>query len=372
MRLALDSTKDNNTASQNPVPYTEGTGDTIADVPEKQHTKSTRFVDIPDPGPRRYILDGLMPEGYVTMVYGDGGVAKSMLALSLGLEFASGSGHWLGRELGEAGPVLYFDFELEAAEQRRRVYQLAQGLGLEAPPGNMRYLSALGLGIKKAFDTALTECQEHGVRLLVVDSLSIALEGDAEAAKDVIGFFREKLATFRAAGVTVLVIDHQSRSQKGENYTSKSAFGSVFKTNISRSVIQIVPVSQGDNERRVRLSHNKVNFGAQVKPLEACLTFTEKKVTVEGHEVDAAELAANEGMSTGQRILFALEEGPMYSEEIAESTGILEKTVKNKISELRKSGEVEYTGENKGQKKQVQLASRVPDTEGIGRGNAED
>lgn len=50
--------------------------------------RSVRFNEIPDPGPRRYLLADLVPEGYITLLHGDGGVAKSMLALSYGLAVA--------------------------------------------------------------------------------------------------------------------------------------------------------------------------------------------------------------------------------------------------------------------------------------------
>ena len=55
---------------------------------ERPPLRSVRFNEIPDPGPRRYLLAGLVPEGYITLLHGDGGVAKSMLALSYGLALA--------------------------------------------------------------------------------------------------------------------------------------------------------------------------------------------------------------------------------------------------------------------------------------------
>jgi RecA-family ATPase len=140
--------------------------------------------------------------------------------------------NWLGRDVEEGGEVLYCDFELDAAEQRRRVMQLARGEGLKRVPDTFRYMSALGYSLREAFDAALAECKEHGVKLLILDSLGPALEGDAEAARDVIGFFQKRLEPFRAAGVTVLVIDHQSHLRSGQRYQDKSAFGSVYKTNL--------------------------------------------------------------------------------------------------------------------------------------------
>jgi hypothetical protein len=55
---------------------------------ERPPLRSVRFNEIPDPGPRRYLLAGLVPEGYITLLHGDGGVAKSMLVLSYGLAVA--------------------------------------------------------------------------------------------------------------------------------------------------------------------------------------------------------------------------------------------------------------------------------------------
>jgi len=56
---------------------------------------------------------------------------------------------------------------------------------------------------------------------MVVDSLGPALQGDAEAARNVIGFFQKCIEPFRAEGIAVLIMDHQSRLQAGQSYQSK-------------------------------------------------------------------------------------------------------------------------------------------------------
>ena len=75
-------------------------------------------ADMEVPGPRRYLVKDLILAAYVTLLYGDGGVAKSLLALALAVAVAGGSGKWLGREV-ESCPVLYMDFELDSEEQAR-------------------------------------------------------------------------------------------------------------------------------------------------------------------------------------------------------------------------------------------------------------
>ena len=98
--------------------------------------KAVKFSEMKVPGPRRYLLKDLVLAAYVTLLHGDGGVAKSLIVLALSVAFSGGSERWLGREV-ENGPVLYLDFKLDAEEQARRVYQLCRGAGLADPPDGL-------------------------------------------------------------------------------------------------------------------------------------------------------------------------------------------------------------------------------------------
>jgi AAA domain len=242
--------------------------------------EAVRFTEMEVPGPRRYLLKDLVLAAYVTLLYGDGGVAKSLLALALAVAIAGGTVVWLGREV-ESCPVLYVDFELDAEEQARRVHQLCRGQDLETPPENLLYMSALGHPAGEAFTAALEACIEHSVGLMVVDSLGPALQGDAEAARDVIGFFQKSIEPFRAEGIAILIIDHQSRLQQGQSYQSKGAFGSVFKTNLARSVIQAQATERGEGTLTVHLRQKKHSFGPLAEPFGAKLSFTKEAVSLE-------------------------------------------------------------------------------------------
>src|SRR5215218_9239181 len=252
--------------------------------------EAVRFTEMEVPGPRRYLLRDIVLVAYATLLYGDGGVAKSLLALALAVAIAGDSKKWLGREV-ERCPVLYMDFELDSEEQARRVYQLCCGQGLDTPPEDLLYISALRHPAREAFTAALEACKEHGVQMMVVDSLGPALQGDAEAARDVIGFFQKSIEPFRVEGIAILIIDHQSRLQQGQSYQSKGAFGSVFKTNLARSVIQAQATERGEGTLTVRLRQKKHNFGPLAEPFGVRLSFTEQAVSLEAVELDASELA---------------------------------------------------------------------------------
>jgi len=313
-----------------------------------------RFAEMDPPGPREHLVQGIAPKGHTTTLFGDGGAAKSVLALSAGTAISGGADKWLGRKVQNC-PVLFADFELDADEQRRRAYQVARGVHLDKPPHDLLYVSGLGQPVGEVLEGCLGVCKEEGVGLLILDSLGIALQGDAESARDVIRFHHEYLDPFRAAGVTLLVIDHQGKTQAGERYQNKRSFGSVYKENLARSVVQVEPGDRGDGLLTLKLRQTKHNFGPKAEPFGAKLTFTEERITVDAHSLDATELAEETVLNARDRVLFALKSGPAYPQDISDRCVMPSGTVKNELTRLRKRGLVKYTGEVQGQARQVCL-----------------
>jgi hypothetical protein len=337
--------------SRRPDLYRDGARDTKPEV--------VRLAEVERPGPRRYLCQDLVLAAYVTLLHGDGGVAKSLLALALAVAVAGSSPEWLGRRV-ENGRVLYLDFELDAEEQARRVHQLCRGMGLVKPPEDLLYMSAVGHTTREAFEAAQEACKEHAVELMIVDSYGVALHGDAEHARDVIGFHQGFLEPLRALGVAVLVIDHQSRLQAGQSYQHKGAFGSVYKANLARSVLQVEATERGEGTLTVRLRQKKHNFGPLAEPFGVKLSFSEEAVILEAVELRASELAEEATLTAPERVKLALEDGPAYPWEIVETTGVPLKTVKNVLTGLRKQSVVEPTGETEGQAEQVRLGVPRP------------
>jgi hypothetical protein len=301
-----------------------------------------RFAEMAPPRPREYVVAGLVPRGHVATLFGDGGAAKSVTALSLATALAGKAESWLGRQVHNC-PVLYADFELDADEQCRRAYQVARGVYLEKPPHDLQYVSGLGRPADELFTACLEVCAREEVGMMVVDSVGIALQGDAEHARDVIRFHREYLDPFREIGVTILVIDHQGKSQAGERYQNKRTFGSVYKENLARSVIQVEPADRGEGMLTLKVRQTKHNFGPRSEPFGVRLAFSEEKISLEESPLDATELAEETTLTAADRIMLTLEEGPSYPADIAEACNIPLGTVKNELTRLRRRGLVEYT-----------------------------
>ena len=174
-------------------------------------------------------------------------------------------------------------------------------------------------------------------------------------------FFGDSITPFRAAGVTPLLIDHQSKPQPGQSYQGKRAFGSVFKWNLCRSVIQAEPSDGDEGFRFVRLRHVKHNFGPLADPFAVKLTFTEERISVEAAEMNAAALAEERTLNATDRVRLALQEGPLFPVDIAKVTGLSLNTVKNVLTKLKKQGIVETTGERNGDgTEEVRLVYSLP------------
>jgi hypothetical protein len=317
-----------------------------------------RFTGRKPPGAREFIIPDLIPRHHPTTLYGWGGTAKSLIAILLGMSVAGRREKFFGYDVAVHGPVLFLDFELDADEQHRRVMQLAAGMEMDVPD-DLLYVSTLGVRTHEAIEFALSVCEEHKAVLAVLDSLGPAMVGDMAAARDVIEFHNHFIAPFREVGTTPLLVDHQARQQTGEGYQSKGAFGSAYKEHLSRSLIQ---VEAGDRSAEqgilnVRLRHKKTNFGTLCDPFDVVLSFSDEKITATVRDLTPADRAQETTLNSKDRVLAALEDGPAYPDELAETTGLTRGTIKNAITTLKKAGRVEVTGEMQGQMEQVQLVA---------------
>jgi DNA-binding transcriptional ArsR family regulator len=319
-----------------------------------------RFTNREAPAAREFVVPDLIPRHHPTTLYGWGGTAKSLIALLLSMSVAGDRETFFGREIAVHGPVLYIDFELDADEQHRRVMQLAAGMNMGVPD-DLLYVSTLGVRTHDAIEFALGVCEEHDAVMAVLDSLGPAMVGDMAAARDVIGFHNSYIAPFKAAGVTPILVDHQARQQAGEGYQSKGAFGSAYKEHLSRSLIQ---VEAGDRSPElgtlnVRLRHKKTNFGVLVEPFDVALSFSDEMIVASTRELTPSDRAQETTLNSRDLVRAALEDGPAYPDELVEATGLTRSTVKNSITDLKKAGVVEITGEVRSQMEQVRLVAPV-------------
>jgi RecA-family ATPase len=331
-------------------------GNISGNINLKQSIQAISFATGGRPGPARWVAKNLIRERYPAALYGDGGLSKTFRAMHLGLTVAApGFDYWMGYEAITA-PVVFMDFELDADEQKRRAYDLAAGMGLQAPPENFLYLPCVEADVKTAFEAAYETCADVGAKLLIIDSLGMALQGDAESSSDVLAFYRTYINPLRALGASPFIVDHQAKTIKGEKYSDKSEFGSVYKRNSNRSVLQISGEWSG-NTLKGKLVHKKANLGPKVDDIGFSMIFEHNKITLTRDDG-----VVFEDQSVEDQIIDALKAGPHTNNQLSEVLKMSPKNIANRTRELEKVGKI-VAGTKQGRDKVYRL-ERAPQEDG--------
>jgi hypothetical protein len=349
----------------------DGDDDDRGEEAKRNRIQSISFAEMPEPERPEEVWEGIIIRGWPALWFGGTGVTKSVTALAIAQAIADKNTKvFLGRGVITA-PVMYADWELNAAVQGRRAYHIARGHGRGTPPSMLRYMSTYGTARHARADfglQVLEECIAHGSEVCFIDSVGLAVSGNPGDFEVIIDFFDETIAHFVANGITPILIDHQRRLVAGERNQSLGAYGSVWKENLSRTQLQIELVTRDREAHTVttRLRAKKTNFDELPEPIELKTTFSTDAIALETVATEDTDRAVEETISARDRVLAAIralgEAGP---NAIQETCGTLTKgTVKNMVSKLRSTGIVENTGENEpGGGKVVRLANPGRDSD---------
>lgn len=267
--------------------------------------------------PARYALYPLLPEGQITILYGDGASLKSMIAMGIGMSVQEarpllpGTNADSVARLSRQGPALYLDYETNADEQNARMRRIAAGFGLHSYKALL--YRECHIPIPKEVATLKGLVDEYNSRLVIVDSLGAALGGDPNDAAITIA----AMTALRSLGTTVLCIDHVTKTDD-----QGKPIGSAYKYNYARAAFHAKRVQEaGSDEVRVALIHRKANNGRLVAPMGYKVAFTEEEdgpITISHLDVrDDDELAQH--TSIASRIKYEVRRGPKRAPDLQEA-----------------------------------------------------
>lgn len=224
--------------------------------------------------PRHWLAPGLVPSGTVTLLGGDGGTGKSLLALQLAYAVATG-GKWLGRDV-ERGSALFISAEDDEAELHRRIDDIVEAGGggfedldrltLRSLAGEDALLAMLdrstgALAASGLFTELDKRMAQDAPALVVLDTLADLFPGnenDRAQARQFIGLLRGLAIRHECA---VLLLAHPSLA--GLNSGSGTS-GSTGWNNSVRSRLYLERVTQEGYEANPDarlLSTKKANYG---------------------------------------------------------------------------------------------------------------
>jgi hypothetical protein len=228
--------------------------------------------------PTEWAWDSFILKGEVNLMFGDGGVGKSLLALYLGIAVAAGK--TLFGKITTQMPVVGLFAEDGPAQVQQRVTTILVELGLDAK-GSL----PVKLWCQPGGETALARIDDNGVvtelprlhalraeladskrpALLILDSLadlfalneSLRLPVNA-ALKQVLG------GLCRDYAATVLVLAHPSKAsiQDGTHYSGSTAFNNGVRQRLTLEIPRRDADGLGDGPPPRILRVSKSNYGA--------------------------------------------------------------------------------------------------------------
>jgi len=288
--------------------YGPAIGEAVSPAPALQWFLASELAEEPPP-PREWNVAGIIPSRTVTLISGDGGTGKSLLALQLAAATAAGE-PWLGLET-KKGPAVYLSAEDDRDEIHRRLCDIAAADGLDLGAldqliivplaGEDAVLAAPGARGGLIVPTPLWASFRSTARLaepalIVLDTSADLFGGDENIRAQVRQFVGMLRGLAIETGAAVVLLSHPSVSGMS---SGSGTSGSTAWSNSCRS--------------RLYLTRTKDEAGIEIDPDARTLTTMKANHTRTGGEIrlkwrdgvfvaqDEPELHGMQGMAAAAR-----------------------------------------------------------------------
>ncbi len=259
-----------------------GLGDPWADMPDLDDygLSVSSLVDASElghyqPKPREWTVDELIPKYQVTLLTGDGGVGKSLLALQLTTSIATGL-PWVGCQ-AVTGRALYISAEDDMDELHRRMWDIAAGYQVALSNVNaLRLWSLVGQDTVIAsiapdntiqptplFQSIVSQIATLRPEVVVFDTLAnlyAGNENDRAQVQQFMNLLRSIAVQYQCA---VVLLAHPSKSGQvtGDGTSGSTAWHNAVRSRLYLTREQAQDGIEPDPKRRV-LDHMKANYGS--------------------------------------------------------------------------------------------------------------
>jgi hypothetical protein len=243
-------------------------------------------MDAPTPPNDRWCVEPLVMKGRPALLFGPGGVGKSLIALTCGLSVAYGREIIPGVPPSVHGPVLYLDWETTKDVINDRIQNIASGHHF-VPTRNSIYYRHCVRPLASDAEELSAIVAAKGIVLVIVDSSAYAMgaQGEYGDANESILRMHEAL---RIIGVTSLIVDHVNKTDAKAKGGAATPYGSAYKTNAARVSWEVrkEPSTEG---LRISLYHAKSNDTALLPPIGISLDWGPDSIVFHKIEVDVVQ-----------------------------------------------------------------------------------
>ena len=239
-------------------------------------------------GKKPYILSPFIYEGCPTVIYGRGGVGKSLFCLYLAVLLQTGKSE--NRLKAKKLNVIYLDYEADPDESKYRADFISRGMGIDPSLVAIHYRHCSD-PLRDEVDSIQRYIRQVDADCIVIDS-AIPACGDALDSGIVARFFNALRSLSNSEKqIASLLIGHTTKAQDNTG----GPFGSVVWRNGPRSVWEFRADQQRNMNRiDVQLVHQKVNLDPLLAPIGFRINWGEGEITFESldarrHAVFGAE-----------------------------------------------------------------------------------
>lgn len=278
-----------------------------------------------------FILEPWISGSGATVLYGEGGLSKSLIALAMALSVSTGVPVF-GKEPTTVGPVMYFDYEDDYTTHVNRLVAMCRALGIPQHEANIHY-HALTSKVSQAKREMTKRAREVGAVLGILDSVGMGRGGSAVAAEDTIRMFRG----LREIGIPFLAIDHVSKAAKDKDGGEVDAYGSIYTMNSARLAWSLIRQHSVGGSINIHATNRKANHVRRAPPQTIEITYRndERGVPEFIDIVTSNEFGLlMESVGTHERLMMWLgshREWRSY-EQLADELGIKETTMRKVVS----------------------------------------
>lgn len=233
----------------------------------------------------------MLPFAHPSILFGDGGAAKSLLALYLA-----------GRMAEQGHRVLLADWELEAQDHRIRFGRLFG----DAMPADV-YYTRCARPLTRDIDRLRRIIHRQAIDYAICDSIGFATHDAPETAASALAYFQ----AVRQLGIGTLSVAHVNRSESGD----QKPYGSAFFHNSARAT-WFVKATDSTAGLTLGVFNRKNNLGERQAPFALNVAFGDRVI------IRPAEIATVEDLRQQvplrQRLHLLLKGGARSRTEIAE------------------------------------------------------
>jgi hypothetical protein len=276
--------------------------------------------------PVRYLIEPFIHENNPTIIFGERGIGKSLLGEFMGIAACL---PWHDNPLGLTVPsekslkVLYLDYERSKPLFDMRLSQITKG-------HNLGFVSLSYMRCWQPFADIAERIEmaknDLGLDLLIIDSLGQASGGNINEPEGAIRYFQ----AIRRLNLPSLTLAQTAKDTFGKK---RSVFGSAYFEYYASSIWEAKATSES-SELVMSLKNTKCNLAAPHETIGIKFTFAKDNITVSRTDISKTELASELPIKERTYKLL-LREGKLNLEQIAESLGESQSSIKAKLYQYK-------------------------------------